>query len=594
MLARIRRCLELLGQSRRSAALAGLLIALLTLTAYLPALRGGFVWDDDDYVTENATLRERSGLRQIWLEVGATPQYYPLVQTTFWLEYRLWGPNPFGYHLVNIVLHALGAVLLWRVLVQLQVPGAWLAAAIFALHPVHVESVAWITERKNVLSAVFYFAAAVAYLRFAPLQHTERRPRWHLYFLSLGLFIAALLSKTVTCSLPAALLLVAWWKTGRLTRRDIALVLPLLAVGVALGLHTAWVERHVIGARGADWSLGWLDRCLVAGRALWFYAGKLVWPVNLTFIYPRWDIDPRQWWQLLFPLAAPGAVAVLWLARHRIGRGPLVAVLFFSGTLAPALGFLNVYFMRYAFVADHFQYLASAGLIALAAVWLRQWPRVAWLAVLLLLGVLTWRQARIYADVETLWRDTLAKNPSCWMAHNHLGIILASRGESDAALGHFERALRVKPDFAEALNNAGSVLLADGRGAEAVDHFERAVRADPEFAGAFSNLGVALFAEGRAEEGLESFRTAVSLEPHNAEALVKLGDALVADGQDAEATGPYQASLRLIPDQADVHFNLGGVLARLGRRDEARVHFAEAARLEPDYAAPGDEVMRAE
>ncbi len=557
---------------------------MLTLTAYLPALRGGFLWDDDAYVTENATLRDLSGLRQIWFEVATTPQYYPLVHTTFWLEYHLWEFNPFGYHLVNLLLHALAALLLWRVLMRLHLSGAWLAATIFALHPVQVESVAWITERKNVLSGVFYFAAALTYLRFVQLDDTHQQKPWHLYLLSLGLFIAALLSKTVTCSLPAAVLLVLWWKKGRVPAREIGLLLPFFALGVGLGLHTAWVERHVVGARGVEWSLTLFDRSLVAGRVLWFYVGKLLWPVNLTFIYPRWEIDPWVWWQPLFPIAAAGAVAVLWFARRRIGRGPLVAVLFFSGTLVPALGFVNVYFMRYSFVADHFQYLASAGLITLTAVWLRRLPQLAWVA-LLLLGVLTWRRAALFEDMETVWHDTLTKNPSCWMAHYNLGEMFKGRQEYVAALEHFHGAVRLKPDFSEAWSNAGNLLLVQGRIDEAVDHLSKAVQADPVSALAFSNLGVALLEAGRADEGLANLRKAVSLDPRSATALVNLATVLVANGQYEEAVGSFQALLQLTPDSADLHFDLGSVLARVGKRDEAIAHFAEALRLEPDYTA---------
>ena len=313
----------------------GLLLIAATVFAYQPVWHAGFIWDDDFYVTNNPTLHDLGGLQRIWFEVGAVPQYYPMVHTTFWLEYHLWGLNPVGYHLINVLLHAITAILLWQVLLRLRVRGAWLAAIIFALHPVEVESVAWITERKNVLSAVFYFAAALAYLRFVALEEPggPNRLRWYWYLGALVLFMAALLSKTMTCSLPAALLLVSWWKKGRVQRGEILPLLPFFVVGVGLGLMTAWIEKYHVGAQGAAWSLTFADRCLIAGRALWFYAGKLVWPAHLTFIYPRWKIEPEMWWQWLFPVAAVVVVAGLWLARRRIGKGPLVAVLFFAARL---------------------------------------------------------------------------------------------------------------------------------------------------------------------------------------------------------------------------------------------------------------------
>jgi protein O-mannosyl-transferase len=473
---------------------AGLII-LITLLAYRTALPGGFIWDDDLHVTKNLPLRSLEGLARMWMEPGAVPQYYPLTHTTFWIEYHLWQLNPFGYHIDNVLLQALNAILLWAVLQRLRIPGAWLAAVLFAVHPANVESVAWITERKNVLSCAFYLSALLAYLRFYRLGETEasgpdktplseglptphyfrpkvshrtrmtetarsiqtarsrdrrRTPvllegalseprRWGFYWLAFTFFACAMLSKTVTCTLPAAILLLIWWKRGRVGWRDVWPLVPFCAVGAALGWTTASIEKSRVGAVGMEWEYGFAERVLIAGRAVWFYAVKLAWPVNLTFIYPRWNIDAGQWWQWLFPLAAITVAAMLWVWRRRIGRGPLAAMLFFVGTLGPALGFVNVYPMRYSFVADHFQYLASAGLIAAAvaaaATVVRQRTvRIAsGVAVTALFCILTWRQGRIYHDPETLWRDTLAKNPDCWMAHNNLGVLLAARGDLPGA-----------------------------------------------------------------------------------------------------------------------------------------------------------------
>ncbi|MBU0640698.1 MAG: hypothetical protein KKB50_17685 [Planctomycetes bacterium] len=257
--------------------LLGVVLVAATLAAYVPAMRGGFIWDDDYYVSDNQTLRTTDGLRRIWLEPGAVPQYYPLVHTTYWVEYRLWQDWAPGYHAVNVVLHALSALLVATALRRLQVPGAWFAALLFALHPVHVESVAWITERKNVLSGLFYLLAVLAYCRFANLDSNPARPGrcWGCYTLALALFLCALLSKTVTASLPAALLLLIWWKRGRIGGRDIAPLVPFFALGIALGLVTVWMEKHHVGAQGELWHLALAERLLVAGRAAWFYAGKL-------------------------------------------------------------------------------------------------------------------------------------------------------------------------------------------------------------------------------------------------------------------------------------------------------------------------------
>ena len=454
----------------KETALWAALIVVMTFVAYVPALQGGFVWDDDAYVTRNATLRDLEGLRRIWLEPTSFPQYYPLVFTTFWLEYHLWGLDPFGFHVTNVLLHASSAVLLWLLLRRLGVPGAWLAAAIFALHPVEAESVAWVTERKNVLSGLFYLAAFHAYWSFAdgeaPAHPASRRNRWAMYAASVLLFACALLAKTVTGSLPAALLLASCWKRGRVRAREVLALVPLVLVGVASGLNTAWMEKHVVGAQGTEWTLTFVERCCIAGRALWFYAAKIVWPYPLTFVYPRWHVDPSVWWQVLLPVAAVAVVVALWCLRRRIGRGPLAATLFFAGTLFPALGFFDFYPMRYSFVADHFQYLASIGLVTLLAALAtrvagrqREVGSVAAAVLLVTLGAFTWRQGAIYANLETLWRDTVAKNPDAALAHNNLGLILDGRDRVDEAVAHYREALRLKPDFVEAQSNMGLALI---------------------------------------------------------------------------------------------------------------------------------------
>jgi protein O-mannosyl-transferase len=604
--------------------LLALLLFAMAAAAYLPALRAGFIWDDDDYVTENLTLRSADGLREIWFKPGATYQYYPLIHTTFWTEYHLWQLKPIGFHAVNIALHTLAAVLLWRVLLRIQgmdtpqsttrstdrinnqltaISWCWFAAAIWALHPVCVESVAWVTERKNVLSAVFYFAAALTYLRSSAFRAprsafppSSARPSQSPvscllspgYYFALLLFACALLSKTVTCSLPAALLLVLWWKHGRLTARGVLPTLPFFAIGIASGLFTAWVEKHHVGAVGADWTLTFWERCLIAGRALWFYAAKIIWPVNLTFIYPRWPISTAVWWQWIFPSAAVAVVLVLWFLRNRIGRGPLVAVLFFAGTLVPALGFVNVYPMRYSFVADHFQYLASVGLIALASAAFSRWssrfsvfPDRLKLAILLTLAALTWRQTHIYSNLETLWRDTIAKNPACWMAHNNLGEVLRAQGKPDEADHCYKAALQIKPAYAEALNNSGYLLFDQQRFDEAEALYRKAIEADPDFAPAWSNLGAVLISLQREDDAMVALRRALELDGNSADALSNLAVALTVKKQYADAITLCETVIRSHPDHADIHINLGNIYMAMGRANDAIAQFAEAARLDP-------------
>lgn len=397
-------------------------IGLATVLAYSPALRGTFIWDDDAHVT-SPELRSVEGLYRIWFELGATQQYYPLLHSAFWLEHKVWGDNVLGYHLANVFLHVAATCLAYLVLRKLRVPGALLAAAIFALHPVHVESVAWITEQKNTISAIFYLSAMLVYLGF-----DESRQR-STYLLALALFVLGLLSKTVTATLPAALLVIFWWQRGTITwRRDVRPLVPFFVLGAVAGLFTAWVERNLIGAEGTSFDLSILQRGLLAGRDPWFYLSKLLWPRDLIFVYPRWDVDPTVWWQWLFPIATLSALAGCWCLRRQ-SRAPLAAALLFVGTLFPVLGFLNVYPFIYSFVADHFQYLASIAVIAIVSAGLALWREripeswqwfvpIGGLLLLVVLASLTWRQSQMYGNVITLYRTTIARNPNCWMAYN--------------------------------------------------------------------------------------------------------------------------------------------------------------------------------
>jgi tetratricopeptide (TPR) repeat protein len=576
---------------------AGLAILALVFVAYQPVRRAGFIWDDDAYVQDNPLLRSGAGLRQIWLKPRASPQYYPLVFTSFWLEYQLWKLNPVGYHLTNLLLHGGAAVLLWRLLRRLELRGAWLAAALFALHPVQVESVAWITERKNVLCGVFYFGAALAYLHYAlprPLTAAGRHHPAAWYSVALVLFVLALFSKTVAATLPAALFVVLWWRRGRPEWKDAALV-PMAALGLCFGLLTIWLEKHHVGAAGPEWELTLPQRLIIAGRAVCFYVGKVLWPADLAFIYPRWQIDPKNPTLYLYPAAVLLTLVSLYLLRRRFGTGPLAAAFCYIGTLFPALGFFNVYPMRYSFVADHFQYLATpsalAAMTALVAGLLRQRlrrPAVAWLAagaVLTVAGVLTCRQARIYSNLETLWRDTLRKNPTAWMAHNNLANLLRDAGRLDEAADHYLQALAVKPDFAMAASNLGIVRKLQGRLDEAAACYEQAIRLDPDYAPALYNLGNLRRDQGRWDEAIAAFCRAIELKPNYAFAHVNLGWMLLMRGQLDQAEAHLRQALQARPDLPEAHLNLGLILQARGRLQAAIEAYQEALRLDPQLSA---------
>lgn len=495
---------------------AGLIVGG-TIVAYLPAMRGGFIWDDPDHITNNQTLWSLEGLRQMWTDRHSLPQWYPLVHTTFWIEYGIWGDRPAGYHVVNVLLHATNALLLWLLLSRLNVPGAALAGAIWALHPVNVESVAWITERKNVLSTLFYLLAMLVYLRACPV---GSKINWRIYFASFALFAAALLSKTVTCSLPAAILLVVWWKTGRIRWRDVWPTMPFFLIGILLAANTAYLEHARVGAFGAEWRHAGsitgeiLSRCIIAGHALWFYAWKLLWPVKLAFIYERWLINWQDPWQYAYPISILAVILILFALRNRVGRGPVVAVLFFAGTLLPALGFVNVFPHRYSFVADHFQYLASIGLIALAAAGLaRAWRPVAYV-IPVALAVLTFRQCLIYESAEKLWTDTVSKSPGNWMAWTNLGNALVAQKRYDEAIPKYERALQLAPEIHDVQYNAGHARARQKRFRDAEVHFRRAVEIMPTFLPAWESLGD-LYADelNEPQKAIDAYQHAADIAP---------------------------------------------------------------------------------
>src|ERR1043166_3143918 len=523
---------------------AAIVIAAV-LIAYIPAMRGGYIWDDDRYVTKNVTLRDNAGLRRIWFDVGATPQYYPLVFTSFWIERRIWDAHPAGYHLTNLLLHAANAVLLLVALRRLKIPGAWIAAMLFAVHPVHVESVAWITERKNVLSGMFYLGALLAYLRFSGIEKPDDHgpDRWRFYILSLILFTAALLSKTVTCTLPAVIALILWWKRQPFRWRTFLPLIPMVIIAVPASMLTAALEQHQVGAQGVEWDFSILERTLSAGRAVWFYVFPLIAPANLTFIYPRWHIDVSQWWQYLFPVGVIVALAFLWAYRSRLGKGPLVACLFFVGTLLPALGFVNVYPMLFSFVADHFQYLASIGLIALiAAASTRacaRWTTAArgglFAAVLIGLMTITWGQELKYKDNEALWNDTIRRNPEAWIAHNNLSEPLLARHDFVGAAQNASIALRLRPNYAPGHNN----------------------------------LGLALEGLGQTDKAVREFRQAIELDPGLPQARLNLAEQLISQNDLDGAEREYLQAIKSAPDFADAHYNYAVLLAMRRRPIEA-------------------------
>jgi Tfp pilus assembly protein PilF len=609
------------------------LLVLATFLVYWPALDGGFLFDDDSMVTRSALVQASDGLRRMWLTADPI-DYWPLTNSSLWLEWRLWGMDPTGYHVTNVLLHAGSALLLWAILRRLSIPGAWLAGMLFALHPVNVQSVAWIAQRKNTLSMVFFLLSIAAFLRqqeagrrggleersaaerpregrksraaprglqasTPPRLQASTPPRLVWYFLSLLAFLLAMLSKGSVAILPGVLLLLIWWERGRITREDLVKIAPFVAIAVGLTLVNVWFQARMPGGT-RDVTV--LERLLGAAGVIWFYLGKALAPVHLTFIYPQWDVraDEIRWW---LPLASAVAVTgVLFRQRHRpMARAALFAWTFFCLALVPVMGLTDVYFMKYSLVADHYAYIASIAVVTCIGAAIGVWFRGSGVpgfrgsgvlrflvpaAFVVVLGLLAWQRAQAFAAPETFYRAALERNPSSWVLHNNLGALLLEQSRNEEGARHLREALRLQPETPQAHNNLCDAAARLGEMDEALRQCSASVRLSPDRAASRNGLGIALASHGRYEEARQQFEAALALDPSSVDAHLNLADLHRAAGRPAEAAEYYRRVLGGRPDSAWAHNGYGAVLADLGDPENAEAAFREAMRLNPTFAEP--------
>jgi len=613
--------------------LQALLLFFAVVLAYQPVWHAGFIWDDDVHITVNPCIIGPLGLKEIWTTSFAW--YFPLTATFFWLEYALWGLNPLPYHLVSVSLHAACAITLWRVLLKLRIPGAWLGAALWALHPVEIESVAWISETTNPQSTLFYLLAIFFFIDGIE-KRTARKVFDRTDVLVLLFAVLAMTSKSPTAVLPFVLCLVAWWIEKRWNWRTLVRILPIFIVSILASIMTLWtiklnaINDHSLAARGL------LERLALTGDVFWFYLGKLAWPYPLIFIYPRWEIHPTHLTAWLPLLAAVFVLGIFWAMRDLWGRPCFFALAYFVVALLPVLGFLDQYFWRYSFVGDHFQYLASIGpLVLLGAgldrlsTWVnRPWIKpVAYALPLSILSLLSWKQAWIYQSEKSLWTDTLNKNPVCFLASNNLGNILIRQGnltdaialfrksltvtesadihnslgnalllarQPDEAITQFKKALEIDPANFGACNNIGTVYVQEDQVNDAIIQFERALELNPRYADARNNLGNLLLKNGQIDDAIDQFKKAVEINPTYTDALSNLGWALLKKGQVDAAIEQLQAALKISPHNLKAINNLGIAFAQKGNLDEAISQFQEALKLNPDNADAQNNLARAQ
>ena len=607
----------------------GLFLIALVVVAYSGVFNAGFIWDDDKHLSRNACVVGPFGFKEIWTTAHAV--YYPLVLTTFWILNKFVSLNPMPYHILNVVLHGFSSILLWRVLRRLSVRGAWLGAAIWALHPVMVQSVAWVTELKNTQSCLFYLLSILCFLKWEQFGEQngaspkrlkgplKRHRSGGLFALSVIFFALATLSKTSVVMLPAVLALCVWWQNRRITGRNVLTLMPFAAISAIAGAWTIWEQRFHSGATGPDWAQTWPERLVIAGCAPWFYLSKLIWPHPLIFIYPRWEIDSSQviaWLPLLALLA--GLIA-LWFIPTNSGRAVFFAAAYYLVSLFPVLGFFSVYFFRYSFVSDHFQYLASMGPLALAgagiataasqfggtpgAVAPRKPMRghrsaaatantsalarhslplgLVSTILLVVLGFWTWRQTASYRDIKTLWQTTIDRNPACWMAENNLGNELLETGDVDAAVAYFQKAFQLKPDLLEAHYSLVYGLLRKGDSDAAMTEARNTLNLHPGDAEAHGVLGMVFMTRGLTDEAIAQFSRALEIRPDLSKAHYNLAIALLDKHETGKAINHYEKALDADPNYLEAVTNLAWVLATspdpINRNGAKAVELAERA-----------------
>jgi tetratricopeptide (TPR) repeat protein len=584
----------------------GLILVLCILLTYTPVWHAGFIWDDDAHLTANPCIVGPLGLKEIWTTSAAN--ICPLTLTTFWVEHALWGLAPLPYHLANVLMHGACAVLLWRVLRSLRVQGAWLGAALWALHPVAVESVAWITEMKNTESGLFFLLSILFFVRWLRAKDLDRRAGdgWN-YALTLLFAALAMASKSSTVILPVVLCLCAWWTEGRWHWRNLARVAPLFLMSMAASALSIWTQGLAL-ATITDSRLvrTWPERLATAGDAVWFYLGKLLWPHPLITIYPRWQSDATQWISYLPLLAVIVILAIFWLKRESGvagSRACFFAFAYFLAALLPVLGLIDNPIFRFSPVFDHLQYLGSIGPLALAGAGLARFsdfiiPKKPWLqstlcaGLLLVLGMASWQRTWAYESQETLWTDTLAKNPNSFMGHCNLGVVLFEKGQVDEAVAQYQKALEINPNYLAAHYNLGNALFRKGQQDEAIAEYQKALEINPNDAEAHINLGNALFQKEELDEAVGQFQKALEINPNDAEAHYDLGNALFQKGQLEEAVAQFQKALEIDPNSFATHYNLGVALFQKGRLDEAIMQFQEVLRLKPDFSPAQDTLAK--
>lgn len=573
------------------------MLILLVFFAYSAAVNGPWIWDDSSWLTENPAVQHHD-LSWIWRGYRSASQYYPLTVSTYWFEYRLWGFWLPGYRIVNILLHATSAFLLWKLLTRLKIPGATLAAFIWAIHPIQVETVVWITERKNTLSGVFFFTALLTWMEVVNPQATRQRKKW-MYLATICLYLAALLSKTSTFFLPVAMIGVAWIQTGKLQARHIARTVPFFVIGFLMGLFTMHSE-HLLSF-GQDVTSAWnqtpAQRIILAGKCFWFYIWKLLWPAELAQIYPQWGLDPSNPIEYLWTAAALALFIILGIySWRRRDSKCLIAIFIYLAGIFPVIGFMKYYTQIYTYVADHYNYLPGAALIAcFAALLTCGWNRIAQklaikpmitaaaaTALILVLCVRSLSQSMVYRDFITLWQDTLRINPRAWAAMANIAYYYdVNLNQPLEALPWYDKANAVSPQSSTYFY-LGNTYEKLGRIDDAVASYRKAIAIDPTYLIHYQALSRILIARNEHEDNLKLIRQAVDYNPEHIEFWLQIAVYKRLQNRLIEAAHHCHYILDLNPGYTPAIFELGLVYANQNNNPRALKALAAAVEMEPE------------
>lgn len=560
------------------------------LWIFWPTVHGDWIADDSLYITDNKLLDDPQRLWKAWFQIGSFVEYYPIHETVQWLQWQLLGKNPFGYHLTNIVLHIVSAMLIWRLLSKLGCRFAWLGGMIFVVHPMMVESVAWISEFKNTLSLPPFLVALCFWVDYEEHKKNQDYVRAFLWFL------VSMLCKITVSPFPVFILLYAWWKRQRIGWGDLKASAPFFLISLVLGATTILAGERFekpFMAMPLDVPVGgFISRLALAGLTMSFYFSRCFAPVWPSSDYPQWVVNPPEPWQFAPWLVLLGVVFLLWRKRQCWGRHALLGLGFFLLFLAPFLGFNTISYMICCWVYDHFLYIPIIGLIALVVAAIGHMEQL--LAkevrpygigiIAMAMTFLAWEShsyAKCWINQETLCVYNLKRNPQSWFEDNNLGYFMGEKGRYQNAIKYFEEALRLNPNYALTHYNLGNILVRTGRKEEGIEHLREAIRIFPNYAKAYNNLGYTQMETGQTEDAIRSFEQALRIDPACIGAHNGLGNAYLHFGKLLEAVEQYKKALEMDPQNEYIHDNLGMILGKMGRISEATEQFKDALQINP-------------